>query len=184
MCECLLWLSVCFTVLMMVLALCRQPVLILWPAPWLQRVGNKPLSSYLQTVQQSMRNYLGQSMGQPFFFFFFPLALPPLLSFQLYPLSHPNSSSSPSLPPMCLVLTLCSFSTHHPPPPLFSPAFLLLSRVPISKCDSLAARLPLTEDAFTHGTFSFAEETFLVILEVMGEFLEQPSFKLCKVVGN
>lgn len=48
------------------LALCRQAVLILWPPRWLQHVSNKPLSSNLQTVQQSMRNYLSQSMGQPF----------------------------------------------------------------------------------------------------------------------
>lgn len=52
------------------LALCRQPVLILWPPPQLQHVGNKPFFSNLQTVQQSMGNYLSQSMGQPFYFSF------------------------------------------------------------------------------------------------------------------
>lgn len=50
------------------LALCRQPVLILWPPPKLQHVGNKPFSSNPQTVQQSIGNYLSQSMGRPFYF--------------------------------------------------------------------------------------------------------------------
>lgn len=38
------------------------------PSPKLQHVRNKPSSSNPQTVQQSMGNYLSQSMGQAFLF--------------------------------------------------------------------------------------------------------------------
>lgn len=125
-------LSVCFTVLMMELALCRQPVLILWPSPQLQRVGNKPFSSNLQTEQQSMGNYLSQSMAQPFCFLL--LSLAPLLSFCLYPLT-PTPIPLLPLPCVSFLLSLCFFHPllhhhHHPssftciPPALSTPQHL------------------------------------------------------------
>lgn len=98
-------------------ALCRQPVLILWPPPQLQHVGNKPFSSNLQTVQQSMGNYLSQSMGQPFYF---SLSLPLLLSY-LYPFLLPPlllSLSSSLLSHFCClsVFSTHSFTLLHLPP--------------------------------------------------------------------
>lgn len=67
-CVCLCGSVFFFMVLKLELGLCRQPVLILWPSPQLQHAGNKPLSSNLQTVQQSMGNYLSQSMVLPLCF--------------------------------------------------------------------------------------------------------------------
>lgn len=58
--------------------------------PQLQRAANKPLSSNLQTVQQSMGNYLGQSMVLPFCFSLF---LPPPAVSSVAPRSHPHPSS-------------------------------------------------------------------------------------------
>lgn len=119
---------VCFTVLMMEPVLCRQPVLILWSPPQLQRVGNKPFSSNLQTVQQSMGNYLSQSMLRPFSF-----CLSLLPSSYLYPFLL---TTPPSPPPVLFSPSLLShfcclsvFSTHSfaplPPSPLSSLFFFL-----------------------------------------------------------
>lgn len=175
--ECLLRLSVCFTVLMMVLALCRQPVLILWPAPWLQRGGNKPLSSYLQTVQQSMRNYLGQSMGQPYFFCL------PLLYLHFCPLKCTLSLSPILIPPPLFLLCSFSIPPPPPPPPLFSPAFLQHSSLQSTyfKMRQLSGPTAINRKLFH--TFSFAEETFLVILQVMSLSFFRASV-LCKIVSN
>lgn len=102
------------------LALCRQPVLILWPPPQLQHVGNKPFSSNLQTVQQSMGNYLSQSMGQPFYF---SLSLPLPLSY-LYPCIP---STPPSPHPSCLIFAVSLF---FPPTPSLTPLPPLLLAFP------------------------------------------------------
>lgn len=106
-------------------ALCRQPVLILWPPPQLQHVGNKPFSSNLQTVQQSMGNYLSQSMGQPFCF---TRSLPLLLSY-LYPfLPPPTSPPSPPPHPFCLIFAVSLFFPPTPSlPPSLPPCFHLHS---------------------------------------------------------
>lgn len=116
------------------LALCRQPVLILWPPPQLQRVGNKPFSSNLQTVQQSMGNYLSQSMGQPFYF---SLSLPLPLSSYLYPFlstTPPHLRLSPSPHPFCLIFAVSllfpptlslALPTSPPPPPPPPPSLSL-----------------------------------------------------------
>lgn len=45
------------------------------PSPKLQHVRNKPSSSNPQTVQQSMGNYLSQSMGWAFLFLPLPTSL-------------------------------------------------------------------------------------------------------------
>lgn len=114
--KCSVWVSVWLSVVYGLddgeLALCRQPVLFLWPPPQLQHVGNKPLSSNLQTVQQSMGNYLSQSMVAslsitPSLYLFcslclYPFLLPPLPSLSL-------SLSSFLLSHFCC---LSVFSTH------------------------------------------------------------------------
>lgn len=103
----------------MELALCRQPVLILWPPPQLQHVGNKPFSSNLQTVQQSMGNYLSQSMGQPFYFSLsLPLPLSYLYPFLPAPLPLPRPSLSLSPHPFCLIFAVSLF---FPPTPSLTP---------------------------------------------------------------
>lgn len=109
-CVCV-WLRVRFMVSMMELAHCRQPVLILWPSPQLQRVGYKPLSSNLQTVQQSMANYLNQSMVWPFLFL--PIS-PSLLPLPPSSYVHPITPSLIPLlllliPPVSFLLSLCFF---------------------------------------------------------------------------
>lgn len=115
--------TVCFTGLMMEPALCRQSVLILWPPPQLQRVGNKPFSSNLQTVQQSMGNYLSQSMGQAFCS---SLCLPLLLSSCMYPLSpvHPPSPHTSPPHPFCLIFAVSLFFPPTPSSPTPSPLSL------------------------------------------------------------
>lgn len=128
------------------LALCRQPVLILWNPPQLQHVGNKPFSSNLQTVQQSMGNYLGQSMGQPFYFS--PLSTSPaVLSVSFLPAALLPSLSSSLL--SHFLLSLCFFHPllHSTPSPTFTcvPSSSLGSAAPTLKCDSSAAPEPLTK---------------------------------------
>lgn len=97
-------------------ALRRQPVLILWPPPQLQHVGNKPFSSNLQTVQQSMGNYLSQSMGRPFCF---SLSLSLLLSLSVSPFSPPPSLSLSSslLSHFCCLPVFSAHSFTRPPFP-------------------------------------------------------------------
>lgn len=152
-------------------ALCRQSVLILWPPPQLQRVGNKPFSSNLQTVQQSMGNYLSQSMGQAFCS---SLCLPLLLSSCMYPLSpvHPPSPHTSPPHPFCLIFAVSLFfpptpssPTPTPQPPLTCiSSSSLSSAAPILKCDSSAA--PLTKVAFTHGACHITGLTFLLNMRV------------------
>lgn len=109
------------------LAFCRQPLLILWPPPKLQHVGNKPFSSNPQTVLQSMGNYLSQSMGQPFYF---SISLPFQLSY-LYPFSR-----HPSLALLLLIPSVSFFAVSiflHPlrrSPP--SPTFTCFPSSPLS----------------------------------------------------
>ncbi len=98
-------------------ALCRQPVLILWPPPQLQHVGNKPFSCNLQTVQQSMGNYLSQSMGQPFYF---SLSLPLLLSY-LYRFSQHPLLLSLAHPLLIPSVSFFAVSLFFPPTPSLTP---------------------------------------------------------------
>ncbi len=92
------------------------------------------------------------------------LSLPLLLSY-LYRFSqHPSLPHSPSPHPFCLVFCCLSvFSTHSFTPPLLLafPSGSLSSAAPTLKCDSSAAREPLTKVAFTHGICNTAGLTFL-----------------------
>lgn len=105
------------------LALCRQPVLILWPPPKLQHVGNKPFFSNPQTVQQSIGNYLSQSMGRPFYF-----SLSPALQLSYLYLS----SKQPSLTLLLLIPSVSFFavSLFFAPTPSLTPPPLLLAFPP------------------------------------------------------
>lgn len=144
------------------LALCRQPVLILWPPPKLQHVGNKPFSSNPQTVQQSIGNYLSQSMGWPFYF-----SLSPALQLSyLYPFSSQPSLTllllMPSVSFFCCLSVFCTYSFTHPSPTFTCiPSSPLRAAAPTLNCDSSAAPEPLTDVAFTHGIYNTAGLTSL-----------------------
>lgn len=93
------------------------------PSPKLQHVRNKPSSSNPQTVQQSMGNYLSQSMGWAFLF----LPTSPAVLF----VSFLPAAALLSFPIFCCLSVFCwvFFCTHslhsNRPPPLlltFPPA--------------------------------------------------------------
>lgn len=97
------------------------------PSPKLQHVHNKPSSSNPRTVQQSMGNYLSQSMGWAFLFLPLPTS-PAVLFVSFLPAQLCSPFPSHFLLSLCFLLGFffCTHSLHsNRPPPLlltFPPA--------------------------------------------------------------